>query len=183
MLTLRMSDACRYTLIRKIHRYLHICTHVCICQYMYLYPSIYSHILESICEKYVWIYISPGRCQKIKQQKSWSIHTHMCVYVSICQVNVCTLCIYSALDIEWRRCIEWLLCIGQFLQKSLTIHHFFSKSDLRLTASYASSPPCSSAENMVLTADADIYVYVYVIMYIYLWFLFMMYLYLQIKNK
>jgi len=54
-------------------------------------------------------------------------------------------CIISRIWVHhtgWRRPIGCLIFIGHFLQKSPIISGSFAKNDLRLKASYGSSPPC-----------------------------------------
>jgi len=45
----------------------------------------------------------------------------------------------------WRGCIGYLICTGDFPQKSPMIGNFFAKRDLEFEASSAPSPPCSDA--------------------------------------
>jgi len=52
------------------------------------------------------------------------------------------------LSTEWCRGIGCLIFIGHFKQKSPRISGSFSKNDLRLVASYESSPPCNMHESL-----------------------------------
>ena len=61
------------------------------------------------------------------------------------QISNCILHIESNITTGWQKPIKYLIFTGHFLQKSPMISSSFAKNDLRLKASYESSPPCNFA--------------------------------------
>ena len=76
----------------------------------------------------------------------YDIHICICIFVNVCWYFV--ICIFEFTAnicglpaTGWRRPMGCLIFVGYFPQKSPTIRGSFAKNDLRLKASYGSSPP------------------------------------------
>jgi len=127
-----------------VHISMYICTYIYVHIYIYIYIYIYTHIYIYIyiyVYKYtIYIYIytyTHTYIHAVVIHIHKNVHTYLHKHFLIC--NTLT---------GWRRILGCLIFICHFPQKSSVISGSFAEKDLRLKASYGSSPPCS-ASNLI----------------------------------
>jgi len=134
--------------------FIYIRIYICIFIYVGIYIYIHTHAFIYI---YIYIYVYVYTCT--------CLYTHTCLYTYVYTCKDIYTQIYIHIDINivyifcvdilknqraitgWRRAIWCLISSGHFLRKSPIHNGSFSKNDLQLKASCASTPPpCKSKD-------------------------------------